>query len=413
MCFTNTPASIKVVAAFCFGINMFNLIYLFMRYNELLPKDAQKVRREIESVMPDVKNLDKYMTPRQGTILVSSLAGISILFDSILFLGVGYEQPSMILSAWTWGVIDCAFDFAIGIASANMTFMDEYRKTQEYTATQPGGPPVGNATEYAMAPVTVAPKNDHDAHRLGAGQLTLLLLYVLLRLSFKVVALAGIKHFASHVATVRQYPDYPTLSVPDYSASASRMDERITASSIVALTADMTPTAAPSGTLPPLAGPRPAPHVPPAALQPTPVQPHLGITPFAPPRPGILPGIRPTPPHLGITPLAPPPPGFLPWITPTPPHHGITPDAPPLPGILPGIRPTSPHLGITPLATPPPGFLPGITPTPPHLGITPAAPPLSGILPGITPTLPGQDFPLPPVPPQQPPYPVQNPVRPP
>ncbi|KAK8763996.1 hypothetical protein V5799_033395, partial [Amblyomma americanum] len=60
MCFFNTPGAIKVLAAFCFCVNMFNLIYLFIRYYDLMPPDALRIRKDIESVIPDVKNLDKY-----------------------------------------------------------------------------------------------------------------------------------------------------------------------------------------------------------------------------------------------------------------------------------------------------------------------------------------------------------------
>ncbi|XP_075741897.1 uncharacterized protein LOC142793510 [Rhipicephalus microplus] len=102
MCFTNTPGTIKVLAAFCFCVNMFNLVYLFMRYQELLPSKAQQLRSQIESVMPDVKNLDKYMPQRDGTIFVSLFAAISAFFDYILYVGVDsvshkieYPKPSV------------------------------------------------------------------------------------------------------------------------------------------------------------------------------------------------------------------------------------------------------------------------------------------------------------------------------
>ncbi|KAH7954921.1 hypothetical protein HPB49_022817 [Dermacentor silvarum] len=103
---------------------MFNLIYLIMRYHDLLPPDALQVKQQIERVMPDVKNLDKYLSRRQGAVFLSSLAGISVVFDFILFVGVEQQQPGLILSAWLWGVVDCSFDAAVGIASGNFTFMD-------------------------------------------------------------------------------------------------------------------------------------------------------------------------------------------------------------------------------------------------------------------------------------------------
>ncbi|KAH6920513.1 hypothetical protein HPB50_028499 [Hyalomma asiaticum] len=138
---------------------MFNLIYLFMRYHGLLPPDALFIKQEIETVIPDVKNLDKYLPRRDGTVFLTSLAGISVVFDFILYAGVERQQPGMILSAWMWGVIDCSLDAAIGIASGNFTFMDLYRKmygnattqqtTLTTTATDEG--PRSNDTEYARA----------------------------------------------------------------------------------------------------------------------------------------------------------------------------------------------------------------------------------------------------------------------
>ncbi|XP_077520078.1 uncharacterized protein LOC144129891 [Amblyomma americanum] len=243
MCFTNTPGTIKALAAFCFCINMFNLVYLFMRYHELLPVEAQRLRDNIENVMPDVKNLDKYMTRRDGNIFVGAFAAISIAFDFVLYVGVDSQQPQLILSAWTWGIIDSSFDAAIGIASGNMSFMDGLARTPEPVE-------IGATTEHSLhvygksiqrlgteqtyqsqlTAVTTAPTEadsrdnhtesvrtpreqvvnyqstivDHDAHRLTEEQTSVLLLYVIFRLIFKVVALAGIKDYASRVAVERE-----------------------------------------------------------------------------------------------------------------------------------------------------------------------------------------------------------------
>ncbi|KAG0444395.1 hypothetical protein HPB47_013840, partial [Ixodes persulcatus] len=60
MCFTNTAFSIKLLSAFCFCVNTFNVIYLFMRHHDLLPDEMKALRRAVEKVLPDVKNLDKY-----------------------------------------------------------------------------------------------------------------------------------------------------------------------------------------------------------------------------------------------------------------------------------------------------------------------------------------------------------------
>ncbi|XP_065308796.1 uncharacterized protein [Dermacentor albipictus] len=239
MCFTNTPGTIKALAAFCFCINMFNLVYLFMRYQELLPAQAQQLRIQVESVMPDVKNLDKYMARRNGVIFVSMFAAISVLFDYVLYVGVDSQKPRLILCAWTWGIIDSSFDAAIGIASGNLSFMDGLARTpapievtvltekplyhvygksvqrldaapelrSPFTPATPAEKgPHDNETESSVR----APREqvsdyqstivDHEAYRLTEEQSTVLLLYVLLRLIFKVVALSGIKDFASRVA---------------------------------------------------------------------------------------------------------------------------------------------------------------------------------------------------------------------
>ncbi|XP_065308790.1 uncharacterized protein [Dermacentor albipictus] len=253
MCFPNTPASIKVLAAFCFCVNMFNLIYLFMRYQDLLPPDARLVKQEIEKVMPDVKNLDKYLTRRDGALFLGSLAGTSVMFDFILYVGVERQQPSLILSAWLWGVVDCSVDAAVGIASGNWTFMDLYRRmygnttaqqtTSTTIATDEG--PRGNDTEYARGrkkPIyrkahgsaTVSHKMtkinatggdrrtvhapsqkvlvsgyesiaaNSTAYRLTEEQTAVLVVYIILRLAFKLMALAGIKDYSSYVMTQRQ-----------------------------------------------------------------------------------------------------------------------------------------------------------------------------------------------------------------
>ncbi|KAH7954922.1 hypothetical protein HPB49_022818 [Dermacentor silvarum] len=200
-------------------VNMFNLVYLFMRYEELLPAQAQQLRNQVESVMPDVKNLDKYMDRRDGVIFVSLFAAISVLFDYVLYLGVDSQKPRLILCAWTWGIIDSSFDAAIGIASGNMSFMDhlhgksiqrlgaapEVRSPLTPATPAEKGPPNNETVSSARAPreqvidyqSTIV---DHEAYRLTQEQSTVLLLYVLFRLIFKVVALAGIKDFASRVA---------------------------------------------------------------------------------------------------------------------------------------------------------------------------------------------------------------------
>ncbi|KAL1431345.1 hypothetical protein MTO96_014202 [Rhipicephalus appendiculatus] len=272
MCFPNSPAPIKALAAFCFCVNTFNLIYLFMRYHELLPPDAVMIKQEIESVMPDVKNLDKYLAPREGTIFLGALAGISVVFDFLLYVGVEQKQPGLILSAWMWGVIDCSLDAAVGIASGNLTFMDSlsrepktttvtepedkslilYRKMYGNTTTQQTTPttifatddegPRSNDTEYARArkatlrrkmygnsimmhkmPTTSAtsPRDMYASshtvpvladisafnttvYRLTDEQVSVLVFYIILRLTLKLIALAGIKDYASQVVIQRQ-----------------------------------------------------------------------------------------------------------------------------------------------------------------------------------------------------------------
>ncbi|CAN7939113.1 unnamed protein product, partial [Ixodes hexagonus] len=99
-----------------------NLVYLVLRHRDDLPEELQDVKESIEKVLPDVKNIDRY--GKEGTILLCSLAAISLVFDVVLYAGVDHDQYSMIWSAWAWGIVDCSFDFVIGIASGNMTFMD-------------------------------------------------------------------------------------------------------------------------------------------------------------------------------------------------------------------------------------------------------------------------------------------------
>ncbi|EEC13660.1 hypothetical protein IscW_ISCW010425 [Ixodes scapularis] len=101
-----------------------NLIYLVVRFRSDLPPELKNAKEAIESVLPDVKNIDKYVPRREGTIFLCSFAAISIIFDVVLYVGVENDVYCMILSAWAWGIVDCSVDFVVGIASGNMTFLD-------------------------------------------------------------------------------------------------------------------------------------------------------------------------------------------------------------------------------------------------------------------------------------------------
>ncbi|XP_077520075.1 uncharacterized protein LOC144129888 [Amblyomma americanum] len=224
MCFFNTPGAIKVLAAFCFCVNMFNLIYLFIRYYDLMPPDALRMRKDIESVIPDVKNLDKYLAPRDSTVFLSSLAAISVVFDYILYIGVEQQHPGLILSAWLWGIIDCSFDAAIGIASGNMTIMDSLARQPDFVPTTK---PVESSLDiyrktYGTAPLpkTVKPlttqepplSNDteyvHARKKQVVGNQEAIAGTELYRphvhCGAQVGALAGIKDYASYVVAQRQ-----------------------------------------------------------------------------------------------------------------------------------------------------------------------------------------------------------------
>ncbi|KAK8763995.1 hypothetical protein V5799_033398 [Amblyomma americanum] len=179
--------------AFCFlpaqCINMFNLVYLFMRYHELLPVEAQRLRDNIENVMPDVKNLDKYMTRRDGNIFVGAFAAISIAFDFVLYVGVDSVYGKSIQRLGTEPTYQSQLT-AVTTAPTEADSRDNHTESVRIPREQ--------VVDYQSTIV------DHDAHRLTEEQTSVLLLYVIFRLIFKVVALAGIKDYASRVAVERE-----------------------------------------------------------------------------------------------------------------------------------------------------------------------------------------------------------------
>ncbi|XP_037505399.1 amyloid beta A4 precursor protein-binding family B member 1-interacting protein-like [Rhipicephalus sanguineus] len=144
---------------------------------------------------------------------------------------------------------------------------------------------------------------DHDAYRLTQEQSAILLMYVLFRLIFKVVALAGIKDFASRVAI--------ECEKRNLALQLGHEAETVT------LEEPTTPTppkskrrmAMPIAVLPPPPKPPPTPVVPPYI-------PGMPDVPFPPP-PGFIvqppPHGRGPPPPPGLRPefQAPPGPGFL------------------------------------------------------------------------------------------------------
>ncbi|XP_065308791.1 uncharacterized protein [Dermacentor albipictus] len=180
MCFPNTPASIKVLAAFCFCVNMFNLIYLFMRYQDLLPPDARLVKQEIEKVMPDVKNLDKYLTRRDGALFLGSLAGTSVMFDFILYVGV-----------------ERIYRKAHGSATVS-------HKMTKINATGGDRRTVHAPSQKVLVSGYESIAANSTAYRLTEEQTAVLVVYIILRLAFKLMALAGIKDYSSYVMTQRQ-----------------------------------------------------------------------------------------------------------------------------------------------------------------------------------------------------------------
>ncbi|KAL3208881.1 hypothetical protein MRX96_052433 [Rhipicephalus microplus] len=148
---------------------MFNLIYLFMRYHELLPPDAVLIRQEMESIMPDVKNLDKYLAPRDGTYLSEHSRRPSALHSISSFTWEwNNSSPGLILSAWMWGVIDCSLDAAVGIASGNLTFMDSLsREPKTSPVTESADKSLilyrkmyGNTTTQQTTPTTIIATDD-------------------------------------------------------------------------------------------------------------------------------------------------------------------------------------------------------------------------------------------------------------
>ncbi|XP_064482632.1 uncharacterized protein LOC135395332 isoform X2 [Ornithodoros turicata] len=109
---------------------------MFMRYEDLLPTEPTHPLKLLEEIAPAVKNLDRYMTPMEGTLVVGGLAAISIVFDACLYVGVENEKPHLVLAAWAWGILDSAFDFTIGVAAANMSFMDGLARPTEHPTTE-------------------------------------------------------------------------------------------------------------------------------------------------------------------------------------------------------------------------------------------------------------------------------------
>ncbi|XP_075741896.1 uncharacterized protein LOC142793494 [Rhipicephalus microplus] len=144
---------------------------------------------------------------------------------------------------------------------------------------------------------------DHDTYRLTQEQNAVLLMYVLFRLIFKVVALAGIKDFASRVAIENEKRSL-----------ALQLGREAETVSLEEPTTPMPPqskrrSAMPIAVLPPPPKPPPTPVVPPYI-------PGAPGIPFPPP-PGFIvqphPGGRGPPPPPGFRPEAeaPPGPGFL------------------------------------------------------------------------------------------------------
>ncbi|KAM7292440.1 hypothetical protein ISCGN_025600 [Ixodes scapularis] len=166
-------------------VNTFNVIYLFMRHHDLLPDEMKALRRAVEKVLPDVKNLDKYLEPSPGFIFLSSLAGISAVFDFVLFAGVENENRRLILSAWLWGIVDASFDVAVGIFSGNFSFLDGLARSTWK------GP--------SMRPQV-------------SEQVAVLVTYVILRLIFKMVALAGIRDFSAQLE-LNRYKKWMALDI--------------------------------------------------------------------------------------------------------------------------------------------------------------------------------------------------------
>ncbi|XP_064482633.1 uncharacterized protein LOC135395332 isoform X3 [Ornithodoros turicata] len=264
MCYANTILRIKLLAAFCFCVNVGNVLYMFMRYEDLLPTEPTHPLKLLEEIAPAVKNLDRYMTPMEGTLVVGGLAAISIVFDACLYVGVENglarptehpttERPSTRYGQYNPGrepervvmepkpeeteADNLTASMTAGAAEGRKrprdVVVDEEqgrlpglaRPTEHPTTEQPstrygqynpGREPervvmepnpeeieADNLTASMTAGAEERRKRprdlvvDEEPGRLPDAKLTVLLLYVVFRLVFKVVALAGIKEYVS------------------------------------------------------------------------------------------------------------------------------------------------------------------------------------------------------------------------
>ncbi|XP_077486707.1 uncharacterized protein LOC144098009 [Amblyomma americanum] len=136
MCWSNARTTLLFVSLVCMCMNGFNLSSRAFGYRDKLKQN------NISAYLPDVTDLSKWLNGRKASdSIIMGLAGVSLIFDFVLFVGAAREHAGMIEVSGFWGSIDCAADAVIGFLSANYTLPlilleDEKMEDEEMAAVE-------------------------------------------------------------------------------------------------------------------------------------------------------------------------------------------------------------------------------------------------------------------------------------
>lgn len=129
MCWSSTKTTLILTAILCMCMNGFNLTSRALGFREKLREDKSA------AYIPDVNDISKWVNGRQNSDnIIMGLAGVSLVFDFVLFGGAVQENARLIQISGLWGSFDCVADAVIGFLAANYTMPSFESKTIEQPA---------------------------------------------------------------------------------------------------------------------------------------------------------------------------------------------------------------------------------------------------------------------------------------
>ncbi|KAL1414108.1 hypothetical protein MTO96_007743 [Rhipicephalus appendiculatus] len=133
MCWSSTKTTLLVVAVMCMCMNGFNLVSRMTGIEDTIREQS------FAAYLPDVTDISKWVNGRDNSDhITEGLAGVSLIFDTLLLGGAMKESANLIQISGLWGSFDCVADAVIGFLAANYTWPGFFHHEETKTVSNKG-----------------------------------------------------------------------------------------------------------------------------------------------------------------------------------------------------------------------------------------------------------------------------------